>query len=82
MELPELKVATVEIFAARVCAICDMPCVHEVPEKMLPSPGAYVASTVDDQYGLALPVCDPCVERHYPEFVAEIEAARLHYWTH
>ncbi len=65
MELPELKVATVLFFSGEVCAICDRPCLHET-EGGLPSPGAYVASTVDDRENLAAPVCDACVSGFTP----------------
>jgi hypothetical protein len=48
----------------------------------LPSPGAYVAATVEDtSCEVPAPVCEACVERHYPERVADVEADRLHYWT-
>jgi hypothetical protein len=48
----------------------------------MPSPGAYVKSTVDDQTDVPAPVCDDCLQRHYPQFVPTVEAARLHYWMH
>jgi hypothetical protein len=47
----------------------------------VPYPGGYDKASVDDSTKVFAPICDACVERHYPERVAEVEAARLHYWT-
>ena len=82
MDLPELKVVVAGFPGSTVCAICDRPCIHEDPSRGIPTPGAYVAATVNDPHQLAMPVCDQCVERHYPEFVAHVEAERLHFWMH
>ena len=81
MDLPEIGVAT-SFFPAAVCAVCDQPCCHEDPATGIPWPGAYVAATINNPEALAAPVCDPCVERHYPQMVKPLEAERLHYWTH
>jgi len=70
MDLPELKVVVAMFPRSQACAICDRPCIHEDSATGVPSPGAYVASTVNDPHELAKPVCDRCVERHYPELVA------------
>jgi hypothetical protein len=80
VDLPELYVTTV-FFAMPTCAICDRPCEHEDEKTGVPYPGGYDKASVDDSTKVFAPICDACVERHYPERVAEVEAARLHYWT-
>ena len=80
MDLPELYITTVGPLAptSGTCAICDRPCEHEDNETEMPYPGGYDQSTVGD---VLAPICDPCVERHYPDRVADVEARRLHYWS-
>jgi len=58
-----------------------MFCVHEDAATRISTPGAYVASTVDNPQELAKPLCEQCVGRH-PDFVAHVEAERLHFWMH
>jgi hypothetical protein len=77
VDLPEIDIVTTFV-RGPVCAVCDRPSVHEDTATGIPIPGAYVASTINDPYRPATPVCD-CVERHYPEMVERIEAERLHF---
>lgn len=78
--LPEIGVATAFI-AYPSCAICEQPFAHE-SDRGIPWPGAFVEATINNPQQFAVPVCDKCVQAHYPAKVAEVEAQRLHYWTH
>ncbi|MEJ7894668.1 MAG: hypothetical protein WKF94_18705 [Solirubrobacteraceae bacterium] len=79
-DLPEVGVA-ISMSPASSCAVCREPCFHE-GDTGIPWPGAYIEATLNHPEHPAVPVCDKCVQAHYPEKVAEVEADRLHYWTH
>ena len=80
MDLPELYITTVGPVAPTcpTCAICDQPCEHEDEKTGMSYPGGYDKATINYVY---TPICDACVERHYPDRVADVEARRLHYWS-
>lgn len=80
MNLLKARVGTV-VIAASECAVCERPCDHEDLETGIGYPGAYDAASDTDDTRPYHPICDPCVLRHYPELVAELQAARRHFYA-
>jgi len=44
-------------------------------------PGAFDSAADTDNTRLYHPICDPCVRRHYPQLVEEVQAARGRFYA-
>ncbi len=66
--LPEVKITTVPFFAAEHCAVCGD---NQEWEADHPVPRAYTTESVEDDSRVCEPVCDRCIEQHYPPALFE-----------
>lgn len=66
--LPEVKITTVPLLAAEHCTICGDGLQWEADH---PVPTAYTADSINDGSRLYEPVCDRCIEQHYPPALLE-----------
>lgn len=67
--------------AASECAVCERPCDHEDQADGISYPGAYDRASDTDDTRPYHPICDPCVRRHYPELIDEVQAARRKFYA-
>jgi hypothetical protein len=70
LDLPDVRIATT-YFAWDACAVCG-----RAWDNARPVPTAYVEATVGADDVPPVPVCDFCVEEHYPWLMPRLLAAR------
>lgn len=70
LDLPDVRIATT-YFAWDACAVCG-----RAWDNARPVPTAYVEATVGADDVPPVPVCDFCVEEHYPWLMPTLLAAR------